>query len=281
MPAKEATLDRLSAVHPRPHGSDARSSGSRPPRLSIADITKSFPGDIAPTLRDVSFQVDAGEFVALVGPSGCGKSTLLNVVAGLLEPDGGSIAIDGAVGERLGRVAYMHQRDLLMPWRTVSENARLGLEVRGVDREASFEAVQTAAARFGLSDVLDRRPWQLSGGMRQRVALLRATLPQTGVLLLDEPFGALDAITRSSLQQWLAGVMRHGDQAVVLVTHDVEEALLLADRIHVMSGNPGRIVDTVSVDLPRPRSSPDTTSPGFIALKARLLSALDAGTATP
>jgi ABC-type nitrate/sulfonate/bicarbonate transport system ATPase subunit len=150
-----------------------------------------------------------------------------------------------------------------------------------VNRRIAADSVRTAAARFGLADVLDRRPWQLSGGMRQRVALLRATLPQTGVLLLDEPFGALDAITRSSLQQWLAGVMRQSDQAVVLVTHDVEEALLLADRVHVMAGNPGRIVDTIAVDLPKPRSSADTTSPRFTALKARLLSTLDAGEATP
>lgn len=246
----------------------------RGPRLSLTDIGRSFPGDPTPTLQGISLEVAAGEFVALVGPSGCGKSTLLNVIAGLQEPDEGVVTVDGAPADRLGRVAYMHQRDLLMPWRTVRENARLGLEIRGSNRAAAEQLVDERARRFGLGEVLDRRPWQLSGGMRQRVALLRATLPETGVLLLDEPFGALDAITRSSLQGWLAGIMDQSDQSVVLVTHDVEEALLLADRVHVMAGGPGRIVDSINVGLERPRTSESTTTLEFTALKSRLIASL-------
>jgi len=248
------------------------------PRLALDGISYSFADTIhgkAHVLENIGFTVRAGEFVALIGPSGCGKSTLLNIIAGLLTPEQGAILLDGDDGApRLGRVAYMQQRDLLLPWRTVRDNARLGLEFRRVPRAIADEQVRERAERFGLASVLRSYPWQLSGGMRQRTALLRATLPESKVLLLDEPFGALDAITRRELQQWLADVLDRADKAVVLVTHDVEEALLLADRVHVMAADPGRIVASVEVDLLRPRGNEMTTSREFVCLKSHLLDEL-------
>jgi ABC-type nitrate/sulfonate/bicarbonate transport system ATPase subunit len=251
-------------------------------RLEIESVTVGYSsGRKAAVIaaRDISLSIAAGEFAAIIGPSGCGKSTLLNAIAGLVEPSAGRIFIDGNVGAaRLGHVAYMQQRDLLLPWRTVLENARLALEINGTDRRKANEAASALAERFGLSKVLDRYPWQLSGGMRQRAALLRSSLQQSGILLLDEPFGALDALTRRDLQQWLAYVLDRRDRAVLLVTHDVEEALLLADRVYVMSPGPGAIAAKVEIALPRPRGEEIVTSPEFVALKASLLHELSAAT---
>lgn len=230
-----------------------------------------------PILEDINLTVDRGEFVALVGPSGCGKSTLLNIISGVLTSRNGVVIADHRTKstDRLGSVSYMQQKDLLLPWRSVAENSRLGLELRGVDRGESALAVEKLADLFGLADVLDSMPWQLSGGMRQRVALLRAVLPDNPVLLLDEPFGALDAITRSSLQQWLLNVLDTSGKAVVLVTHDVEEAILLADRVLVMSPNPGQIVAEVNVDLGSSVASDElTTTPEFVELKKSILDLL-------
>jgi ABC-type nitrate/sulfonate/bicarbonate transport system ATPase subunit len=251
-----------------------------PPRLEVRHLTRSWAPEKRGATRelvldDVSFAVGAGEFVAVAGPSGCGKSTLLNVIAGLQQPDGGEVLIDGdAHAPRLGHVAYMHQRDLLLPWRTVTANARLGLELEGVAIPEADRRALALAQRFGLAGVMGGYPWKLSGGMRQRVALLRAALPDRGVLLLDEPFGALDAITRADLQRWLGDALDRSDKAVVLVTHDIEEALILADRVHVMAAPPGRIAGTVEVALPRPRSPATTTDGQFIALKRELLGLL-------
>jgi ABC-type nitrate/sulfonate/bicarbonate transport system ATPase subunit len=215
--------------------------------------------------------------VSIIGPSGCGKSTLLNVIAGLESPTEGSVALDGDVDAgRLGQVAYMHQRDLLLPWRTVLENARLGLELQGVRKREADTAAEGLMHRFGLAGFERAYPWRLSGGMRQRVALLRAVLPDRGVLLLDEPFGALDALTRSQLQEWLGEALDREDKAVVQVTHDVEEALLLSDRVYVMTSRPGHIRDEVTVDLPRPRHRDTVTDARFVDLKARLMAALSA-----
>jgi ABC-type nitrate/sulfonate/bicarbonate transport system ATPase subunit len=228
-----------------------------------------------PVIADISFSIEAGEFVTIVGPSGCGKSTLLNVIAGLQPADAGEVLLggDGATA-RTGRVAYMHQRDLLLPWRTVRENARLGLEIAGVPVLEAERRVRALADRFGIGGVLASYPGSLSGGMRQRVALLRAVLPERGVLLLDEPFGALDAITRGSLQTWLGEVLDRAGKAVVLVTHDVEEALMLGDRVLVMGGRPGRVHDELEVPLPRPRPAGIALTPEFGLLKRRVLGAL-------
>ncbi len=256
-------------------------AGPGKPRLEVKRVTRTWPSTSAldggpdVVLKDVSLTVGAGEFVAVLGPSGCGKSTLLNVIAGLQEPGSGEVLLDGdPCARRIGRVAYMHQRDLLLPWRTVIENARLGIELGGVTAAEAGRRAREGAERFGLSKVADSYPWKLSGGMRQRVALLRATLPDRSVLLLDEPFGALDSITRADLQKWLSEVLDRADRAVVLVTHDVEEALILADRVYVMAGPPGQIVDEIIVALPRPRPEGIVTSALFVAHKRRLLAAL-------
>ena len=236
-----------------------------------------FDYEDASILEDVSLTVDRGEFVALVGPSGCGKSTILNLISGVLEARSGSITASGLSNraDRLGKVSYMQQKDLLLPWRSVAENSRLGLELRGVSNSESSTAVEKLAESFGIADELDSMPWQLSGGMRQRVALLRAVLPDNPVLLLDEPFGALDAITRSSLQQWLLNVLDTSNKAVVLVTHDVDEAILLADRVLVMSSNPGQISAEVKIDLDAsPHDASVSTSSEFIELKKHILDLL-------
>ena len=253
-----------------------------PPLLDVRGLAKSYPprrrGE-APlhVLENVNFSVREGEFIAVIGPSGSGKSTLLNVIAGLESPSAGAVALEGDPQlERLGRIAYMHQQDLLLPWRTVLENGRIGLELQGEAKQEANRKTAALAERFGLTDVLDQRPWQLSGGMRQRAALLRATLPERRVLLLDEPFGALDAITRSALQAWLTSVLDRQKTAVILVTHDVEEAILLSDRVLVLRGQPGAIAAQFHVPLPRPRSQAAAADPPFIALKSALIHSLQA-----
>ena len=226
-------------------------------------------------LSDIDLKLDRGEFVSIVGPSGCGKSTLLNLISGLDTDYGGEISLlgDGAL-QRLGRVPYMHQRDLLLPWRTVLDNATISLEIQGAGKRKAREEALVHFDEFGLTEFASAYPSEISGGMRQRVALLRATLPGADLLLLDEPFGALDAITRSSMHTWLSQLLTGSDRAVLLVTHDVEEALLLSDRVHVMSSRPGRIVATLDVEFPRPREATLVTSPEFVALKTRLLDVL-------
>ena len=249
------------------------------PSVSVERASKSFASPDMPlveAMQEVSLDVALGEFVVIVGPSGCGKSTLLNIIAGLVEPDTGEVSLHGdGDAERIGRVAYMHQLDLLLPWRNVMSNAVLGLEIAGVPRREAEERATELAGRFGISDFMDAYPATLSGGMRQRVALLRAVLPERDVLLLDEPFKALDAITRSELQRWLSDVLDRSNRSTIMVTHDVEEALMLGDRVLVMSSRPGRILLDLDVDLPRPRPHDVVREPRFVELKWRLLSALD------
>lgn len=230
-------------------------------------------------LRDVSLTVRSGEFVALVGPSGCGKSTLLDVLSGLQRPDAGRVELDGReITGTVGLIGYMPQKDLLMPWRTVLDNTILGLELAGVRRSEARERALESFPRFGLAGFERVYPASLSGGMRQRAALLRTFLVPREVQLLDEPFGALDAITRAEMQAWLLDVRQGFDSTVVLVTHDVDEAIYLADRVYVLSPRPGRIRDEVPVDIPRPRVYAEVvTSEPFRALKARLLDALLGG----
>ena len=251
--------------------------------ISVRNASKSFPRpDLPPVeaIADISLDVHLGEFVVIVGPSGCGKSTLLNIVAGLVEPDIGTVSLQGdSDAERIGRVAYMHQIDLLLPWRNVISNATLGLEIAGIPRPDADAKATELAQRFGIADFLNAYPATLSGGMRQRVALLRAVLPDRAVLLLDEPFKALDAITRAELQRWLSDVLDRTNRATVMVTHDVEEALMLGDRVLVMSPRPGRILLELDVDLPRPRPRDVVRETNFVELKWQLLSALDVDSA--
>jgi NitT/TauT family transport system ATP-binding protein len=206
-----------------------------------------------------------GEIVAVVGASGCGKSTLLELVCGLQRPDAGVVASDPAV--------LMPQRDLLLPWASALDNAALALRARGVSREEARTQAQPWFERFGLAGFERARPAALSGGMRQRVAFVRTLLAGKPVLALDEPFAALDALTRSEVQAWLAQTLREEPRTVVLVTHDVEEAVLLADQVVVMSPRPGRAVATLPVGLPRPRSRTDAA---VVELREHALHALGA-----
>jgi ABC-type nitrate/sulfonate/bicarbonate transport system ATPase subunit len=239
--------------------------------LSLENVTRRYREVTA--LAGVDLELRADEVLAVVGPSGCGKSTLLELVAGLQEPDQGVVRVLGrtAASERRAACAYMPQRDLLLPWRDGLGNAALALECQGVRRAEARRRAAPLFERFGLAEFERVRPAELSGGMRQRVAFLRTLLPGRPVLLLDEPFGALDSITRSSMQEWLADALAQEPRAVLLVTHDVEEAIFLADRVAVLSPRPGRVVAEVEVELPRPRS---TTDPGFVELKRETLEAL-------
>jgi ABC-type nitrate/sulfonate/bicarbonate transport system ATPase subunit len=211
----------------------------------------------------------------LVGPSGCGKSTLLAIIAGLEDATSGDIALHGdAQAPRLGHVGYMPQRDLLLPWRDALGNATTGLRVQGVARAEAEARARALFADFGLGGFERAYPATLSGGMRQRVAFARTALVTRDLMLLDEPFGALDALTRAALQRWLGQALTRLGTTCLLVTHDVDEALALADRIYALAPRPGRVRLERRVPLPRPRSLADLAHPELAALKAELLDAL-------
>jgi len=243
----------------------------------VRDLSHTFRGARPVAVLDgVSVEAPPGTFVSLVGPSGCGKSTLLRVLAGLLVPDRGEAAVGGvsAVG-RPGLVAYMPQKDLLFPWRRAMGNATAGAEIAGVAKADARGRAEALFERFGLAGFERAWPAHLSGGMRQRLALLRTFLIPRQTLLLDEPFGALDAITRREMHSWLQEVWLRDQRTVVFVTHDVEEALVLSDRVYVMSPRPGRIADELAVPFAHPREPGLVVSPEFVALKARLLASLE------
>ena len=269
----------MTTVRPRTNGPDASSNGAaaglpaaRPSDLRADAISKAFQNGAVPAVDDVSLQVGAGEFVSLVGPSGCGKSTLFNILAGLVQPDGGRIFLgDRDVTGQTGHVGYMLQRDLLLPWRTVLDNVVLGQDVRGIPRKTSYAEARTLLGRFGLLQHEKQFPAALSGGMRQRSAMIRTILYGSPILLLDEPLSALDAQTRLLMQEWLLEVWSLLGSSVFYITHDLEEALFLSDRVYVMSARPGRILEEVKVDLSRPRTSEIRTAAGFVGLKARIM----------
>jgi len=238
------------------------------PKLCVADVSMTFrtPTGSFHALAPVTLSIPQGRFVSLIGPSGCGKSTIFNIIAGLLEPSGGRVLIDGvdATGT-IGRVGYMLQKDLLLPWRTVLDNTILGMEIQHVPLRAARERALPFA---------DRYPHNLSGGQRQRVGLARALAPRPRVLLLDEPFGALDAQTKLKMQEWLMQLWSDFSKTVLFVTHDVEEAIYLSDEVHVMGTRPGRIIASIPVPLARPRVRGSTLSPDFLVIKERCLELL-------
>jgi ABC-type nitrate/sulfonate/bicarbonate transport system ATPase subunit len=253
------------------------------PVLTIRQVSKEYRtrNGTLPVLREISLAVAAGEFITLVGPSGSGKSTLLALIAGLEEPTVGTISLYGNVNaRRLGRIGYMPQRDLLLPWRRALDNAAAGLEVQGVSRRDARRRARALFSDFGLDGFLGAYPSELSGGMRQRVAFARTVLVSRDLLLLDEPFGALDALTRAGLQSWLQGVWQRLRMACVFVTHDVDEALLLADRVYALSPRPGHIEIERNIPLERPRSQRMLGSREMISLKAELLEVLASGSST-
>lgn len=252
------------------------------PDVQTRGVTKTFDdhGRRVGALRDVSIDVGAGEIVSLVGPSGSGKSTLLNILAGLLRPDAGEVVIGGEpAANPLGRTALMPQRDLLMPWKTVLENVTVGMRLQGISRSEARAKASSLFPRFGLEGFESAWPHALSGGMRQRAALLRTMLTGRSILLLDEPLGALDAITRMDMQSWLLDVQAQFGKTMLVVTHDVDEALYLSDRVYVLSGRPGRIIGEHRVPFARPRSYDVTvTAPRFVAEKREILRELREGT---
>jgi ABC-type nitrate/sulfonate/bicarbonate transport system ATPase subunit len=256
---------------------------ARGARLEVRGLRKEFAvagGQPVVALDGLDLVAEPGEFVAVIGPSGCGKSTLFHILAGLEEPSAGQVLIDGKVVSRpLGACAFMPQRDGLLPWRRVIDNATIGLELAGVSRAQARARAEPLLERFGLGGFARAWPWQLSGGMRHRAAFLRTVLIGRPAMLLDEPLGALDGITRADLQQWLLGVWEEVGSTVLLITHDVTEAAFLADRVYVISPRPGRVSATITIDLPRPRTLELEESAAFGEYESRLREALRAGSA--
>ena len=267
---------RRRAVTSRPTETPTDAVPATASAIEIRGVRHDF-GDVV-ALAGIDFAVARHERLGIVGPSGCGKSTLLSAIAGLLEPVEGTITIDEArsANERLARCALMPQRDLLLPWRTALANAAIALENRGVPSRQARDRARPLFERFGLAEFEERMPSQLSGGMRQRVAFLRTLMAEKDILLLDEPFAALDSITRAGMQEWLLGALAQEPRTVIFVTHDVDEALLLTNRLIVMSARPGRIVRTIQTDLRRDAPRREVvTSPEFAALKEIALEALE------
>lgn len=243
-------------------------------KLEVRNLTQSFvqKDTQLQVLDTLNFSVDEGQFIALLGPSGCGKSTLFNILSGLLVPDTGEIYLNGKrIYGNTGDFAYMQQKDLLLPWRTVLRNVLIGPEIHNEPLDTAKEEAEKRLAQLGLSGFENSYPMQLSGGMRQRVALIRTLLLRKEVLLLDEPFGALDAMTRTVMQSILLGIWAEDGQTVLLITHDVEEALLLADKIYVLTARPATLKAKVPIPLSRPRNITDTA---LIRLKRELLDLL-------
>ena len=247
------------------------------PKLLVQGVSKVFRDGrrSLEVIASIDLTVAVGEFVSVIGPSGCGKSTLFNIVAGVEKASSGLIAIDGeAGGVRAGKSGYMLQQPLLLPWRTVEENVMLGLDVRRVPHKKALHEAQELLKRFGLADFAQHYPATLSGGMRQRVALLRTVLFNHTFLLLDEPFGALDALTRLSSQMWLLDVWKEFHASVLFITHDVREAIFLSDRIYVLSARPARVLRMVEVDLPRPRRPEQLALEQSVQLEQELVALL-------
>lgn len=226
-------------------------------------------------IDDISLELRENEFVTLIGPSGCGKSTIFNMISGLVRIDNGQVFIDGkeCTGET-GKVSYMYQNDLLLPWGKIIDNACLPLRIRGYRKEESHQRVKKYFKLFGLEGFEYKYPHQLSGGMRQRAALLRTYMSSKDIILLDEPFGGLDAITRFKMQNWLLGVLDKLQVSILFITHDIEEAVFLSDRIYVLSNRPAKIKREIVVNLPKPREREVITLQKFNSIKRDILSIL-------
>ena len=229
-------------------------------------------------LKNMSFQINDGEFISIIGPSGSGKSTIFRLITGLEQPNSGDILMNGEItSDRLGSVGYMPQQDLLMPWRSIMDNATLPLEIKGIGKEEAQSRVSKLLVDFGLKGVENLFPGDLSGGMKQRVSFLRTILSGSNILLLDEPFSALDAITRLTMQEWLLEQWTKMEKTILFITHDVDEALFLSDRIFVTGQKPITTIQEVKVPLNRPRALRDLGHPEVIELKEQLIGQLRAG----
>ena len=252
-----------------PHVKLAAASDTARPVIEIAGVAKTYrtrDGEV-PSLRPLDITIDDGEFVVIVGPSGCGKTTLLRMIAGLLPPSEGEIRVQGRTVTRPHRdVGIVFQTALLLPWRTVFRNVMMPVEVKGLPRAAYAERAQALLEMVGLAGFEGKFPWQLSGGMQQRAAICRALVHDPKIVLMDEPFGALDAMTRERMNVELARIQRETKKTVFLITHSIPEAVFLADRVLVMSERPGAIAAAYDVPLARPRSLDVMADPVFVAL---------------
>jgi len=241
--------------------------------LEVINVKKSYP-DLN-TLENISLGLERNQFVSVLGPSGCGKSTLFNIISGLEMPDSGSIIINGRdYNGRTGRVSYMHQKDLLLPWKNIMDNVCLPLFIKGENRKNSYKRAEKYFPEFGLEGFEKKYPFQLSGGMRQRAALLRTYLFADDIMLLDEPFGNLDAITRRNMQAWLLGLFEKLDASVLFITHSIDEAIFLSDRIYLLSRRPASVRRVFDIDIQRPRDNKIITSVGFNSLKEEIIQLL-------
>ncbi|WP_242966783.1 ABC transporter ATP-binding protein [Desulfosporosinus sp. FKA] len=247
--------------------------------LILKDVSLSYQDggkSVLDVLKNINLEVETGKFVSLIGPSGCGKSSICNLIAGVEVPAQGDIFLEGRSIKGIpGQVGYMPQKDLLLPWRTLLDNVALGSDIRREDKRQSREKARHWLDRFGLGKFAEHYPHQLSGGMRQRGALLRTFLFGQNALILDEPFGALDALTRREMQEWLLNVWSQSRPTVVFITHDIEEAILLSDEVVVLSHSPARILDKIHVPFSRPREQDLLLSGEAINIKKHLLDLLN------
>lgn len=242
-------------------------------KLEVKNVSHHFDGLVA--VENIHLYVKEKEFVAIIGPSGCGKSSILNIIAGLLVPSEGEVFVDNkAVTGIAGKVSYMNQKDLLLPWKKIIDNVALPYRVKGMKKKDAREKVKEFFNTFSLEGFEKHYPNQLSGGMRQRAALMRTYMCEKDMMLLDEPFGGLDAITKIQMQDWLKKVMTKLNRAVLLITHDIDEAIYLSDRIYVMSKRPGKIKAEISVQLDKSDRMRCTTSQDFNQLKGNIMELL-------
>jgi len=242
-------------------------------KLEAKNIKKAFPG--LDTLKDVSIRVEKQQLVSIIGPSGCGKSTLFDIISGLTKPDSGKVFIDSEdYTGRSGRVSYMHQKDLLLPWFDILTNVGLPLRIKGIDKKKIIEMALKNFKTFGLEGFENKFPSQLSGGMRQRAALLRTYLFSEDIMLLDEPFGSLDAITRRKMQLWLLEILAKIKASMLFITHDIDEAIFLSDKIYLLTYRPAVVKKVFDIDIKRPRDNDTFTSESFNKIKSKIIKML-------
>ncbi len=242
-------------------------------KLEVKNVSKSFDG--SPVLKDVSIELNTGELVCLLGVSGGGKTTLFNIISGLLTPDSGQVLLDGRdITNQPGHISYMLQKDLLLPYRTIEDNAALPLLLKGTKKKDARKQVSSMLEQFGLEGTQKKYPSQLSGGMRQRAALLRTYMFSRDVALLDEPFSALDTLTKSAMHSWYLGIMEKIRMSTLFITHDIDEAILISDRIYLLSGSPGEITGEIIIKEEKPRDEGFNLTEEFLEYKRKILSML-------
>lgn len=242
--------------------------------LETRNVTKKFDGKTV--IQDISITLKEKELVSFLGVSGAGKTTLFNIISGLSMPDCGQVLLNGGdITGQPGNISYMLQKDLLLPYRTMEDNVALPLMIKGIKKKDAREQVRPHFAEFGLEGTQKKYPNQLSGGMRQRAALLRTYMFSHGVALLDEPFSALDTITKGAMHKWYLEVMEHIHLSTLFITHDIDEAILLSDRIYILTGQPGRIAKEIILSEPKPRRGDFNLTPEFLFYKKQIINALE------